>query len=157
QWTEYSFEAPEGTQYVAINYVGNDSYILKIDDLTYEKEYNHALYYNVYLDGVLVEGNVLETTFTLENLSSGTHIAEVEAVYETGFSEKTEVIISMLNVEDADLAGFKVYPNPSNGKFWLELDHKSTIRIFDLNGRLLYSGVKEAGKSVMEHNFSAGT
>src|SRR5690606_12320497 len=36
QWTEYTFEAPEGTRYLAINFVSNDSYILKIDDLTYE-------------------------------------------------------------------------------------------------------------------------
>src|SRR5690606_28978913 len=88
-WTEYSFEAPENTKYVAINFVSNDTYTLKIDDVTYEKEYDHALYYNIYLDGELVMGNVLETTFTLQDLTAGSHIAEVEAVYESGASAKT--------------------------------------------------------------------
>ncbi|NLN34081.1 MAG: T9SS type A sorting domain-containing protein [Flavobacteriaceae bacterium] len=156
-WTEYSFEAPEGTKYVAINYVGNDSYILKIDDLTYEKEYNHALYYKVYFDGALIADNVTEQTFLIEDLITGTHIAEVEAIYTTGASEKTEVIISRLNVDDSELAGFKVYPNPSKDRFWMELESKANIKIFDLHGRLMYSGEKDSGKSVMEHGFSAGT
>lgn len=156
-WTEYSFDAPEGTKYVAINFVSNDSYILKVDDLTYEKEYDHALYYRVYLDGELVRDNLTEMTFLLENLTQQTHVAEVEAVYNTGASEKTEVIISMLNTEDPELTEFSVYPNPSTGKFWLKVGSKATVKIFDLNGRMLYSGVKEAGTSMMEHNFSAGT
>ncbi len=157
-WTEYSFDAPEGTKYVAINFVSNDSYILKIDDLTYEKEYNHALYYRVYLDGELVVDDLTEMTYMLENLiTQPTHIAEVEAVYETGASEKTEIIISRLNTEDPDLTEFAVYPNPSSGKFWLKVDKKATVKIFDLNGRMLYSGTKEAGTSMVEHNFSAGT
>lgn len=156
-WTQYTFDAPEGTQYVAINFVSNDSYILKIDDLTYEKEYNHALSYNIYLDGQLVSQNVTEKTFMLENLSPGNHTAEVEAVYETGLSERTEVLISTLNVSDADKTEFAVYPNPSKGKFWIEIETRATVRIYDLNGRLLYSGVKEAGKSQMEHHFPTGT
>lgn len=157
-WTNYSFEAPEGTTYVAINFLSNDSYILKIDDLTYEKEYNHALSYNVYLDGELIADNVMEMTFMLEDLiTAETHIAEVEAVYETGVSEKTEVIISMLGIEDPDLAGIKIYPNPSKGKFWLELPEKAKISLYDLNGRLLYTGEREAGTSMLEHHFSTGT
>ena len=156
-WTPYTFEAPAGTKYVAVNFVSNDSYILKIDDLSYEKEYNHALSYNVYLDGELVSNNVTEKTFMLENLSPGDHIAEVEAVYETGLSERTEVVISTLNVSDADKTQFAVYPNPSKGKFWIKLESRATVRIYDLNGRLLYSGVKEAGKSQMEHHFPTGT
>ncbi len=155
-WTEYSFDAPEGTKYVAVNFISNDSYILKIDDLTYEKEYNHALYYNVYLDGELVADNVMETNFMLEDLTPGTHIAEVEAIYETGASEKTEVIISMLNVEDYEMEEFSVYPNPSTDKFWLKISRNATVSIFDLNGRILYSGEKEAGTSMIEHDFSAG-
>ena len=157
EWTEYSNEAPEETTYVAINYVSNDSYILKIDDLTYEKEYSHALSYNIYLDGELVMENVTETTFTLEDLSGGDHIAEVEAVYETGFSEKTEVEIFMLDIEDHKMSEFMIYPNPTSGKFSLKIDSRATVTIFDINGRMLYSGVKEAGTSMMEHNFSSGT
>ena len=156
-WTNYSFEAPEGTKYLAVQFVSNDSYILKIDDLTYERKYDHALSYNIYLDGTLVSSNVTEMSFMLENLSPGTHIAEVEAVYETGLSEKTQVSISVLNVQDIKKTSFKIYPNPSKGKFWLELDSRATVSLFDLSGKLIYTGVKEAGKSVMEHSYPAGT
>ena len=69
---------------------------------------------------------------------------------------KTEIIISRLGTADPKLNEFAVYPNPSSGKFWLKVDHRAEVKIFDMNGRLLYSGSKEAGTSMMEHNFSAG-
>lgn len=156
-WTNYTYNAPEGTKYVAINFVSNDSYILKVDDLTYHKEYNHALYYNVYLDGNLVMSNLTNQTFTLENLSPGSHTAEVEAIYDTGASEKTEIILSVLGVEDQQLKEFMIYPNPSEGRFWLKISDKATVNIYDLNGRLLFTGSKNAGTSMMEHNFPSGT
>ncbi|MFA5620764.1 MAG: carboxypeptidase regulatory-like domain-containing protein [Weeksellaceae bacterium] len=156
-WTDYSFDAPEGTQFVAINFVSNDSYILKIDDLTYEKPYNHELYYNVYLNGELVMGNLTEMTFTLEDLTPGTHIAEVEAIYESGASERTEVIISLLNTDEQLKPEFAVYPNPSQGRFWIELEENANVTIYDMYGRLLLSEKKEAGKSMIEHSIPAGT
>lgn len=156
-WTYYAYDAPAETKYVAINYVGNDTYILKIDDLTYEKAYTHALSYNIYLDGVLVSENVTEPTFVLQSLSPGSHTAEVEAVYETGFSEKTEVEIVMVNVENNNTAEFRLYPNPTTGRFSLELGSKATVRIMDIHGRTLHTAVKEAGLANMEHALSAGT
>lgn len=156
-WTEYSFEAPEDTKFLAINYVSNDTYILKIDDLTYEKKYHHALSYNIYLDGQLISENITATTFTLQNLITGNHIAEVEAVYSTGFSVKTEVEISLLGVDDNNMFAFSIYPNPSDGRFSLELESDAEVKIFDMHGRILYTGTKKAGTSTMENNFSSGT
>ncbi len=156
-WTRYLFEAPEGTRYVAVNYISNDSYILKIDDLTYERGYNHALSYNVYLDGNLIQQNITNPTFVLENLSLGNHVAHVEAVYATGVSEKTEVNIAMLNVQDAESAEVQVYPNPSNGQFWVNIKHKATLSLFDMTGKLLYTAEKEVGNIQMEHRFPAGS
>lgn len=156
-WTEYTFEAPEDTKYVAINYVSNDTYILKIDDLTYEKNYNHALSYNIYLDGELVSENVTETTFTLQDLITGTHVAEVEAVYETGMSEKTEVIISILGVESNKMSEFQIYPNPSRGSFSIVLEDRATVSIIDMQGRILNSTLRDAGTSNMDYSLSSGT
>lgn len=155
-WKQYSFDAPKGTKYVAINYISDNSFILKVDNLTYEKEYNHALYYKVYLDRTLVKDNLESTNFTLENLIEGEHIVEVEAIYETGASSKTELKITTLALEDIDVNKFSIYPNPSSGKFWLKLDSKATVSIFDLNGRLLYTAQKEAGTVMMDHNFATG-
>lgn len=156
-WSEYSFEAPEGTKYVAINYVSNDTYILKIDDLTYEKEYNHVLSYNVYLDGALISGNVTSQNFVLEDLTPGQHVAEVEAVYETGASERTEVVIDALGVENPFAFEFKIYPNPSSGIFNLELNADALVVIYDLQGRILFSERTMAGTTVIDQNLAAGT
>ncbi|MBZ0241623.1 MAG: T9SS type A sorting domain-containing protein, partial [Bacteroidales bacterium] len=156
-WTLYSFDAPAETKYVAINYVGNDTYILKIDDLTFEKEYNHVQSYNIYLDGELVSANVTETTFVLEDLSIGEHIAEVEAVYETGFSEKTDIEIVIVGLEANQSAEFRIYPNPTSGRFSLQLANKATISIMDMHGRVLRSEENEAGLINIEHALSAGT
>ncbi|MET3731514.1 carboxypeptidase regulatory-like domain-containing protein [Moheibacter stercoris] len=156
-WTEYTFEAPENTRYVAINYVSNDSYILKIEDMTFEKEYNHALYYRVYLDNVLVADNLTEQNFLLENLTGPTHVAHVEAVYGSGNSEKTEIILSLLGVEDPNLAQVSVYPNPASGKFWIKTDLKGDMKVMDLNGRLMYSGKVQVGTNFIEHTFETGT
>jgi len=157
EWTEYTFDAPEDTKFVAINYVGNDTYILKIDDITFEKKYSHALSYNVYLDGVLVSDNIMETTFQLNGLTAGSHLAEVEAVYETGVSERSEVEIILLNVSDTEKMDFVLYPNPSKGRFNLKLPKAGEVSIIDINGRLLYSEARDAGVSEMEHNLSSGT
>lgn len=156
-WTEYSFEAPEETKFVAINYVSNDTYILKLDNLTYQKEYDHALFYNIYLNGELVSENVTDLTFTLHDLTNETHVAEVEAVYPTGFSEKTEVIISLLDVEDHELSKFLIYPNPSNGRFSLVLQSRANVSVIDMHGRVLNTTVKEAGSSIMDYNLPSGT
>lgn len=156
-WTEYSFDAPEGTKFVAINYVSNDTYILKIDNLTFEKPYSHVLSYNIYLDGNLVSEDVTETTFTLQDLSNGSHIAEVEAVYETGVSQKTEVIIDILNVENHLMTDFKIYPNPSSGRFSLVLENQATVTLFDMHGRIIRSSLEKAGTTIMDYNLSSGT
>ena len=156
-WTEYTFDAPEDTKYVAINYVGNDTYILKIDDLTFEKPYSHALSYNIYLDGELVSENVSEMTYTLMDLSNGSHIAEVEAVYETGLSVKTEVEILILGIEDHANLDFKIYPNPTTGVFSLDINSRANVSIIDMQGRILFSGIKEVGTSILDHNLASGT
>jgi len=156
-WTLYAFDAPAETKYVAINYVGNDTYILKIDDLTFEKEYHHVLSYNIYLDGELVAANVTETTFVLQNLSYGEHIAEVEAVYETGFSERADIEIVIVGLEANQSAEFRIFPNPTSGRFSLQLANKATINIMDMHGRILHSEIKEAGLIHIEHALSAGT
>mgnify|MGYP001180008725 CR=1 FL=1 len=157
EWTEYSFEAPAETKFVAINYVSNDTYILKVDDLRYEKPYAHALSYNIYLDGVLVGENNAETSFLLEDLSDENHIAEVEAVYETGVSEKTQIEFNVLDVDGPTENTFSLYPNPTQGVFTIAIEQEATFNIMDMRGRVLHSGILQAGINQMDHNLSSGT
>lgn len=156
-WENYSFEAPEETKYIAINYVSNDSYILKIDDLTYEKEYFHELYYNIYLNDDLFADNITEPNFILDIPAPGYYVVEVEAVYETGVSERAEIILGYLDIDDYPAFDFMIYPNPSKGTFNIELNANAEITIFDIQGRTLYNGTKKAGISVMQQDLSSGT
>ena len=63
----------------------------------------------------------------------------------------------MVNVESNKSAEFRLYPNPTTGRFSLELGSKATVRIMDMHGRTLHTAVKEAGLATMKHNLSAGT
>lgn len=157
EWTEYTFEAPADTKFVAINYVSNNTYILKLDDLKYEKPYSHALSYNIYLDGELVGENSTEMSFLLEDLSDENHIAEVEAVYETGVSTKTQIEFNVLTVEEQTENTFSLYPNPTQGVFTIAIEQEATFNIIDMRGRVLHSGSLQAGINQMDYNLASGT
>ncbi|MCF8358697.1 MAG: hypothetical protein K9H26_08075 [Prolixibacteraceae bacterium] len=77
-------------------------------------------YYNVLQDGELVQEMIYATeegnTATISDLADGDYTFEVEAVDNFGnvSSSETDVHVGGNSVDDV-LAGFKVYPNPSNG------------------------------------------
>lgn len=157
EWTEFTYDLPEGTKYVAINYVSYDTYFLLIDDITFEKEYTHVLSYNVYLDGATVATGITENTYQITDLSGGDHLVEVEAVYNTGVSEKAQLNILGVDAENLEADHFSIYPNPSNGTFHMNLDKKATVRIVDLSGKTVYSNNHASGNTVIKANLSAGT
>ena len=45
--------------------------------------------------------------------------------------------VNSLNTADTDLLRFKMYPNPSDGELFLELNRESQLEIFDVNGRVM--------------------
>lgn len=157
QWTEYSYEAPEGTNYVAINYVGDDTYIFKIDDITFQKEYNHALSYNIFVDNVMIATNIDETNYLLEDISSEYHLIEVEAVYPTGTSEKAQVEINTIGINDAATPEFGLFPNPATEKVSVKINSPATVRIADVQGRIIYSEKIPVGTTVLDCNMVSGT
>ncbi|MEM9918200.1 MAG: T9SS type A sorting domain-containing protein [Bacteroidota bacterium] len=61
--------------------------------------------------------------------------------------------IEEANIQFQDIpADFKVYPNPSNGIFTLELEHmgRATLQITNLQGKLLYSKVINSAQNVLK-------
>lgn len=156
-WTEYTYDIPADAKYVAINYVSFDTYFLMIDDITFEKEYDHALSYNIYVDGNIVASGITEQNYTLTNLSIGNHLVEVEAVYNTGVSQRAQINILGVNTEDIAISEFQIYPNPSQGTFNINLTQKATVTITDLGGKQLYSNSYEAGNSIIDLDLSNGT
>ncbi len=140
QWTPYTFEAPEDTRFLAIQYVSNDTYFLLLDDLEYPRRYLHALSYNIYLNGVLIDQGIDETIYDLSGLTGGSNLIEVEAVYNSGVSERAQVEIqSSVNVEDnLPEAGLKVYPNPAKTQITVHSDNPVlAISIIDITGKVM--------------------
>lgn len=157
EWTPYTFNLPEGTTYAAINYVSDDTYFLKLDNLTYEKPYNHAISYNVYLDGQLVGAEVEGNSFVLGNLTDGNHTAAVEAVFETGVSQKIEIDILSVGVEDVVIAQLAVYPNPSQGYFNISSNENLTrVRLIDIKGSVVYDQSAFGNNAQIHHALKSG-
>ncbi len=156
-WALYSYNLPEKTTYVAINYISNDTYFLLIDDITFEKEYTHALSYNVYLDGVSVAAGLTETNYELTDLAGGDHLVEVEAVYATGVSAKAQLNILGVDAENLTVDQFSIYPNPSNGIFHINLTKKATVTITDLTGKIVYTNNHRAGNNTINVDLPVGT
>jgi hypothetical protein len=158
-WQEYAFNAPEGTRYVAINYISDNTYFLLLDDISYQKEYKHFLHFNIYLDGNLIADNVTETNFTITGLTEASHIAEVEAVYSSGVSEKAEIQLQggVGIAEHISENFFTIYPNPSRDKLNIILLQDAQIRISDMTGTILYSTKLPAGENVIYPALIPGT
>ena len=98
-WTEYSFDLSdfEGEDiYLAINCVSANSFMLVLDDLYVgtateskveaKKAAKSITEYVVYLDEEEI-GRTKEVSYRFEDLSEGSHMAGVKAVYTTGESE----------------------------------------------------------------------
>lgn len=84
-WTEVTFELPEGAKYFAIRHCAQDIFGLMLDDITYECGAVAPECYNIYIDGQLV-GSTTDTRYDLSasGLSDGAHTFAVTAVYAGG-------------------------------------------------------------------------
>lgn len=71
---------------------------------------------------------------------------------DTVVSDTTEVslTVKVVSVEDRELAGVSVYPNPSNGRFNVSVPVNATVEVFASNGRLVRRQVVMAGETAME-------
>ena len=98
--------------------------------------------YKVFLnDEQKVEG-LTEKTYTFSELENGKYTAAVLAVYESGESEKATVEFEIKKVdvgtEDFDMAvRSKVYPNPSNGLFYLQAAHQGLVEVYSMTGQMV--------------------
>lgn len=97
EWTQYTFELPEGTKHFAFRCVTRDGFMLMIDDVRYTPDPSvnavTLLGYNVYRDGVQINkelvtaGEYLDTT-----AEEGAHTYYVTAVYAVGESELSNAV-----------------------------------------------------------------
>ncbi len=126
----YSDAAPNGngTLTSSVCLEAGQCYTFRIID-----EYGDGLYGSQY-SGCNVNGNY--------NLSSGgqTLIQMLATNGSFGASESQNFCLNPVSVNELEAASFRLYPNPSNGSFRIELDQPATrseIRILNLQGQLV--------------------
>lgn len=158
-WTEYSFDAPEGTRFVAINYISDNTYFLMLDDISYQKEYKHFLHFNIYLDGNLIAENVTETNFVISGLTDAYHLAEVKAVYSSGVSEKAQIELQGdVGIDEyVSENKFSIYPNPSRDRLNINLMKDAQIIIANMTGTVVFDMKLPAGESMIYPVLTPGT
>jgi len=110
EWTELSYNVPNGAKYFALRHVSADGYALMVDDVTYERSIPEAdkiglTGYNVYCNGIKVNDEVIATTtrsFTHRPTTAGEQSYTVTAVYpagESSHSEAASVIVDITGLE----------------------------------------------------------
>lgn len=113
EWTLYSADLPAGARRFAIRSCAAGSFILLVDDISYNGymgvELNH-LGYNVYDNGVKANEAVITAENTsLENVTDGSHTFHVTAVYEEGESRASEPAkIDVSLIDDAVAGGISI-------------------------------------------------
>lgn len=107
-WRQYVVNVPAEARYVAINCVSVNNYYVAIDDIFIGAakdipdtsarraagigllDAGKAIGYEVYLDNVRI-GETDASEYLLENLSAGSHVAGVKAVYGSGVTDMATV------------------------------------------------------------------
>lgn len=131
EWTEYSFDLPEGAWHFAIRSCGTDNYMLMVDDITYTRsqklaDNNLSLEgYDVYRDNVKINDNPLKVAlYTDANAPKQKCKYAVSAVYNKGVSEMSEpvtldqsgVILTEAGKVSVSLDGREIVISGTNGQ-----------------------------------------
>ena len=89
-----------------------------------------------YLNGELIEG---ATGTSLEFLENGIYTVTSTVNGCSSISEEYPMLNVGIGVKES--ASFSIYPNPSNGQFWIEMDRTgSEFSIIDATGRIIQNG-----------------
>ncbi len=138
EYTLFNFNVPKEAKYVCINNISEDETILMLDDINIRKNRN-ATNYKVYLDGALQgETTDLHYALDIDTQVTATYQAAVEAVYETGTSEKATIEFTLYaDVEDQKNQRVNIYPIPANNTIHIDGGLFDTYYIYDISGKLV--------------------
>lgn len=151
-WTEYSYELPEGAKYFAIRYISGDGFVFMLDDVSFIPESARTkmnelalVGYNVYRDNTLLNDEPLEEPeFEDATAPKGKHEYRVSAVYRQGESRLGNIVeldlsesgVFEINVTDDaetvyyDFSGVKVEHPESGAMYIVVRGGKATKEIF---------------------------
>jgi hypothetical protein len=117
--------------------------------------------FNIFRNEILLnESIVTGLEYTDEDVPPGNHTYSVHSVFignGKGPSATTEIYVS--GIQETGSTTIKLFPNPSNGEVFIELDSHlnidPVITLFDLNGRPVFgSFFEKTGHNTMKINLS---
>ena len=123
EWTDFEVTLPADARYFAIRHTSGNVWMMMLDDITYKPQPLEIEGYNIYRDGKLL-GQSDKTSFT-DTTAGKNHTYNVTALYdagESGFSEAAIVGTGALGTLTTD----------------------TTVTVYDLSGRQVYSGSRSA-------------
>lgn len=144
-WTEYSYDIPEGAKYFAVRSISDDVYALMLDDFTFEAAHPHSSLvlngYNVYRDGEKISGNPVAAAEHIDAApESEAHIYNVTALYNNGESAPSNsATITIAGIAGVDAAVVKV--SAERGCILVENAAGKAVNVFGTDGRASFSGI----------------
>ena len=147
EWTEFTFDVPEGAKYFAIRSIAADAFMLMIDDVTYTPAAAVPVGYNVYRDGVkLNDAPLTDTEFRDSNIdNTAVYKYQVTAVYANNEeSAPSDITVDVSGIDS-------VYDNitiaAAPGLIRINGAQGMQSSVADVNGIAFFNGVVE------ENNF----
>lgn len=136
-WTKFEYTLPEGTKYVAINYVSEDKFMFMVDDILLGEAApdNILLGYNVYRNGAKINAEMLanDAASYRDALSdAGDYDYAVTAIYKEGESCLSNIVtVSKQGGVAALTTDAKIYAN--GGRVYYS-NLTGTLKVFAANG-----------------------
>lgn len=140
-WTEYTFEVPAGAKYFAIRSCATGSFLLMVDDITFESTPDVVVGYNVYRDNVKINSEMLPATQTTYKDASigGDHVYHVTALYASG-AESAPTNGAHSGVQAIENG---VTIEAGNGFIAIAGAEGKLVAIIDMKGAMLFNGVAD--------------
>lgn len=142
-WTLYSVDLPAGAKYMAIRFISADTFMIMVDDVTYEPAGATADLelkgYNIYRNGVKINNAlVTETNYDVEIKVDDAYYT-VTAVYANGESRPSNEVSPYTGVENL-LSGMSV--KGMKGQIAIS-GADAPVAVIDMAGRVIYRGSNE--------------
>lgn len=149
EWVQYSYDLSAYANqeiYVAIHVTSVDQFYFCLDDFKIGQAKNQSkgfVGYNVFVDGNKVASDVTEKNYDLTGLVLGTtYELGVQSVYTTGTSSIVTIDYLHDNTAVNDLENnIELYPNPSNGTFFVNVNGAYNIEVIDVTGKVVKSQI----------------
>lgn len=153
EWTEFTAELPEGAKYFAIRSRATDSFMLLVDDVTYEVTDVPAdlsiAGYNVYRDGVKLNAEpVEETTYTDADAAAGEHAYVVTVVYTQGESKASNVATVSVGTGIENMAAKASKVSVSRQTITVANAEGQEVSIYTADGKTVYKAAGQALTSI---------